>query len=128
LDPTILRLIFVLLAFAQGVGVVLYVILWFILPSEARVGESDVEGNIQAGAAEFSQRAGEIGRDLQGVGGRLTPQVGLIIGGALILYGVLSLLSALNISWLSWLEFNIMWPIFIVAAGVILLWRAIRGG
>ena len=35
-DPTLIRLLLVLLAFAGGPGIVAYLILWIIVPLEAR--------------------------------------------------------------------------------------------
>ena len=39
-DPVLLRVIFVVLAFAGGSGVLLYVILWLVLPDENFVGSA----------------------------------------------------------------------------------------
>lgn len=45
LDPTVIRLIFVLLAFGGGSGVLIYIIMWLIVPikpeSEHKVIESE---------------------------------------------------------------------------------------
>lgn len=35
MDPTLVRLIFVLLALAGGPGVLIYIILWLVMPEEA---------------------------------------------------------------------------------------------
>lgn len=35
IDPTIVRIIFVILALAGGPGLLLYLILWLVIPSEA---------------------------------------------------------------------------------------------
>ncbi len=37
IDPTIVRLIFVLLALLGGHGILLYIILWLIMPNESQV-------------------------------------------------------------------------------------------
>jgi phage shock protein PspC (stress-responsive transcriptional regulator) len=39
IDPTLVRLAFVLLAFFGGPGVVLYIILWFVIPPESDYSE-----------------------------------------------------------------------------------------
>ncbi len=39
IDPIIVRLVFVLLALAGGPGVILYIILWVIMPEEGALGE-----------------------------------------------------------------------------------------
>ena len=39
IDPTIVRVIFVLLGFLGGHGVLLYLILWLIMPSEDQINK-----------------------------------------------------------------------------------------
>jgi len=37
IDPTIVRLLFILLAIAGGPGILLYIILWVVMPAEDKV-------------------------------------------------------------------------------------------
>jgi phage shock protein PspC (stress-responsive transcriptional regulator) len=37
IDPTLVRLVFVLLALAGGPGILLYIILWIIIPREDQI-------------------------------------------------------------------------------------------
>ena len=39
-DPTLVRIVFVLLAFANGIGILLYLILWLIVPEEPVIGRA----------------------------------------------------------------------------------------
>ncbi len=39
-DPTVMRVIFVLLGMLGGHGILLYIILWFIMPPESRVNKA----------------------------------------------------------------------------------------
>lgn len=39
-DPTVMRVLFVLLGLLGGHGVLLYIILWFIMPPESRISKS----------------------------------------------------------------------------------------
>ena len=55
------------------------------------------------------------------------PQAGLIIGAALVLLGLLFLGQSLRIAWLSWLEFDVLWPMLLIAGGVTLIWRRMKG-
>lgn len=36
LDPTIIRVLYVLMVFFAGFGILLYLILWLVIPSESR--------------------------------------------------------------------------------------------
>lgn len=127
IDSTIVRLFFVLLAFAEGIGFILYFILWVVVPREGRVEGTTLEENVRAGAEEIAERAREMGEELQKgvkISGR---QSGLFIGAALILIGIFYLLDNLNIFWLSWLRWGVIWPVVVIFAGVLLLVHRIRG-
>jgi uncharacterized membrane protein HdeD (DUF308 family) len=54
-------------------------------------------------------------------------QASLFIGGALILVGIFYLLDNLNVYWLSWLKWDVIWPFVLIAAGVLFLVRQFRG-
>lgn len=126
IDPTIIRLFFVLLAFANGIGFALYFILWIVVPREGAEEGTSLEENIQTGAEEIAERAREMGEELK-KGVRVSgDQVSLFIGGALILVGIIYLLDNLNIYWLSWLRWDVVWPIILIAAGVLFLVRQFR--
>ncbi|TET83978.1 MAG: PspC domain-containing protein [Anaerolineales bacterium] len=127
IDSTIVRLFFVLLAFAEGIGFILYFILWVVVPREGWVEGTTLEENVRAGAEEIAERAREMGEELQKgvkISGR---QSGLFIGAALILIGIFYLLDNLNIFWLSWLRWGVIWPVVVIFAGVLLLVHRIRG-
>lgn len=50
LDPSIVRILFVLLCFGGGSGLLLYVVLWFILPTKSSlgiIGEQTMKENAQ---------------------------------------------------------------------------------
>jgi hypothetical protein len=55
------------------------------------------------------------------------PQAGLLIGAALVILGVVFLLQNLELPWLHWLDFDIIWPILIILGGIALLLRHRRG-
>jgi hypothetical protein len=56
------------------------------------------------------------------------PQVGLILGSALILFGLVLLLQNLGLPWLAWLDFDVLWPVLLIVGGAVLLLRHLRGG
>ena len=95
LDPTLARLAFVVLAFA-GFGVLAYLLLWIVLPERP---EGEPEPAITA-----TLTAGR-GRQLAGYG--------LLILGALLL--------AADLGWLDAYWARLVWPLLLVAAGVVLL-------
>jgi phage shock protein C len=126
IDATFVRLFFVLLAFGEGAGLLIYFLLWLILPVEGNQVE-DLGNNVSRGAQEISERAREIGAGLRQGPGASSKQASLMVGGALILVGAIYLIDNLNLAWLGWLRFNVIWPVMLILGGAILLLRYLRG-
>jgi signal transduction histidine kinase len=96
IDVALIRVIFVALVFAGGIGVVLYALLWLLVPEEGKPGRS------------ISLP------ELQGRGG-----VEVALGAGLLLLSFLLTLRALGVWWSDVLT----WPVVLVAAGGALLWH-----
>lgn len=127
-DPTFVRLFFVLLTFGEGIGVMLYLLLWLLIPAEGseRAGSMDV--TIREGAEEIAERARTVGEELRE---GMTPgdrRAAWLVGGGLVVIGSLLLLERLNLSWFAWFRLNLLWPLLLIVAGAALLLRQVRGG
>lgn len=120
IDPTFVRLLFVVLALADGIAVLIYILLWILVPVEGQVA---AEGGAQHGAAEIAQRAGQLGQEAGQALRSPHPQAGLWLGGALIVAGGVLFLRGLGISWLNWLDFDLLWPLVLVVGGLALILR-----
>lgn len=117
LDPTLVRIFFVLLALGTGTGVFLYLLLWIFLPAEdSPAGE------------ELGDRARRFGGEFAGAVSRTDPRRGVYIGWALVLLGGIWLIQNLNLPWLRWLDFGVLWPILLIVGGIVLIARRARGG
>ena len=124
-DPVLVRLAFVILSFANGLGLLLYLASWALIPKEgatAVVGPAGVEGAF-AGAREAAEESGRaIGRSAEDVGGAR-----LVIGYTLIALGVVLLLHNLDwIRWPHWARFEVLWPLILVGMGAGLVRRSVR--
>ena len=111
-DPVLVRLAFVLLIPAGGVGIPLYLILMIIMPSEADVDlpaseviEKNVEG-IGDTLSDSAERA------------RRHPQGPVIAAGLLIVLGFYFLLENLG-----WISGSIFWPLALILLGIFMLVR-----
>ena len=102
LDVTLFRLGFVLLAFANGIGVWVYLLLWVVVP--VRKGEDQSED------------------DFHPVPLQENPVAIKFLGGALVLFGVFAFLDNLNI--FRWLRMDTLWPLFVIAAGALMIRRS----
>ena len=120
------RLFFVLVTVVpNGFGVLLYIILWIIMPEAGRE-DLPADQRIQANAQDMAGRAQEFAKDVeQSVRALPNRQAAILIGVALVAFGVVLLLNNLNLVW--WLRFDQWWPLLLVVGGVALLISRIRG-
>jgi phage shock protein C len=109
-DPVLVRLAFVLLAFAHGFGVLAYLVFWVVVP---RGEVAAPEAGAQAGPGFDAIR--EPARAQAAVGSLL-----VVVGAVLLAH---------NLGWLHWphwLRFETLWPLFIVALGIGLILKSRR--
>ena len=111
IDPVLVRLAFLVLFFASGIGLPIYLVLWIVMPSE-----SNEAGN---GAKVAQENVGEMGDTFQAGVNRVGRHG--TIGVILLLLGVYFLFNQLG--WLGWLDGGIFWPLAIVGVGIYLLVR-----
>ena len=95
-QPSIVRVALVVLSFAAGFGLIVYVLTWLLAPLEA---ESD-------DGAEAPPRRIRL------------PSAGRALGIGLVIVGVLALLWIAGL----WFEGNFVWPVVLAAIGFAVLW------
>jgi len=127
IDPILVRLFFVLLTLGNGIGVLIYLVLWVVIPPHGQPEGASMGENVQAGADEIGERARTMAGELREAVTRPKPQAAAIIGAALILLGVVFLLDNLNLQWLNWLDFDTLWPVLLIIGGGLLIWRRLKG-
>ncbi|MEJ2705982.1 MAG: PspC domain-containing protein [Anaerolineales bacterium] len=128
INSTLVRLFFVLLAFVgNGIGALIYFLLWMIVPVEGQRNETTLQENVQSGSQEIANQTRAMGEDLRKMVRDPNPQIGLIVGGSLILVGFFYLLDNLGLPWLRWFDFDVLWPILLIVGGLALLLRQSRG-
>jgi len=119
------RLFFVLISLANGVGLLVYLILWIIMPEAGREGATPsqtIESNVQEVTNTAQQFAQNIGQAVQSGPNR---RAGIIVGAALIVLGVVFLLDTLHV--LAWFRFDQLWPLILILGGLALLVNRVRG-
>lgn len=110
IDPVFVRLAFILLLFATGIGLPIYIILWVVMP-EDNPGAASSQAIVRKSAEEGSETWRGVGRP---------GTIGLI----LILLGSYFLLSEIGL--LDWMSGMIFWPLLLIGVGVYLLVRRRR--
>ena len=115
IDPIFIRLLFILLLFGSDFGFILYLLLWILIPEEGKAHGFKEDS--------FGDKVKSMGDDIQQAVRQPHPQSGLIVGAGLIIIGGILFLDRLNLNWLSWFDLDILWPIILIAGGIILLFR-----
>jgi len=111
IDSVLVRALFFFLVLASGIGIPIYLILWFIMPRENNVHKPNAEviqDNIEEMGKKITSNVNRIGRPAT-------------IGTLLIIFGIYFLFSKLG--FLNWLHGGIFWPLIIVVFGVYMLVR-----
>ncbi|HLF28051.1 MAG TPA: PspC domain-containing protein [Anaerolineae bacterium] len=139
-DPSLIRLVFVLLFVFGGSGFLLYLILWIVLPEEGRTYTS-AEETTRSNAQEIAGRARQFGEDIKtafgssSTGAEGQPASGnllaeprstraastdgaRVLGLILVVLGAMFLLGNLFPRILS---FGQLWPLILVAIGIAML-------
>jgi phage shock protein PspC (stress-responsive transcriptional regulator) len=126
IDPLLVRIFFILLALGNGIGVAIYLLLWILVPPEGSTAVS-TDQTIRTGASEIAGRAEEIGEGVRQVVSGPPGRAGAAIGIGLIVLGGVFFLRMLDLPWLRGLDWDVLWPLLLIAAGVALLWRRAKG-
>ncbi len=109
LDSVIVRLLFLILSFASGIGLVIYAILWIIMPLE------NIEDSIRLeGDPELPVKSP---KELQANQMRTVGVVLMMLGGFFLLQ---------QIGFFTWISAGIFWPALLISFGAYLLFTRKR--
>ena len=122
LDVTIVRLVFILLA-VVSIGVLLYLILWFLLPAEEKVAEYGSGYSSE----DMSDRARVFGGEIRDVFIRRRENTMQLVGIGLVILGVFALLRIFMPVVFDWVD-RITGPLLLMLVGGVLLFMALKGG
>ena len=105
IDPVLVRIAALLLIFAGGIGIVLYVIGWIAMPEERAVVDGVVEPEDDRGEDELERRRGAA-----------------ILGILFVVIGIFFLLDEVwpDVSW------QYIWPVGLIAVGLAIVLRGRR--
>jgi len=122
IDPTLIRLAFVLLLFAKGVGVILYLVLCIVLPSSELTDGNGTSVKVTEGVDNFSNKDQSPGDDGLRTNRASGDQIAGIVGATLVVFGTVVLLETISPMLFSTLR-KFFWPAILILGGMIFLLR-----
>lgn len=125
-DPVLVRLGFVLLAFANGLGVLVYLAAWVLMPRRDPATAPSLAGPPAPGLDEARAAAERFASEARAaVSDAGSAQ--LAVGALLVLAGFVLLGHNLDwFDWPRWLRFGTLWPLLLVALGLGLIAKSRR--
>lgn len=127
-DPMLIRILFILLTLADGVGLLIYVVLAIVVPSEP--GEDvviDRGQKVKEFADEISQKAKEVAGEIKvavndvKIGNEKRNNARNIIGIIIIVAGLAMLMDRFFPFYFNWFSWAVIWPALIIVLGVYLI-------
>jgi len=127
IDTVLVRLFFVVFTLVGGIGPLVYIILWIVVPSEEQVLGGPAQSQTIDGEV-IKEKAETFKDEIAGVVNQPSKKAGVYIGVALILIGGYIFLQNLNLPWLAWINDKVILAGMVILAGAALLVVAIRRG
>ncbi len=131
MDPTIVRAIAVLSIFFGSLGIWAYIILAIVVPLENSKA-TEPKDTIKENVEEIKETATELGRELRSTlageegeseeAAKVWHRRRNTLGIVLIVLGALFLLGSFDLFW--WFRWSTLWPIILVAIGVLIIFSA----
>ena len=127
-DPVFIRVVFVALAFLQGIGILAYIILALVMPEEGREPRKTTDVGEQK-LSDTGEPASTLGEDYRGYADerervQRRNRGRNLLALTLILIGILFLIGNLGFLW--WVNLNIVWPLILVVIGLLLIFGRTR--
>jgi phage shock protein C len=107
-DPVWVRLLTVLIGFTTGVGIIVYLIAWIVIPKNP----DQVEGKATQAEVVVDRVAKRVERRREGHGAFLAGMILIVVGAALLLR-----------NFVHWIHLSLVWPILIILVGLFFLLR-----
>jgi phage shock protein C len=131
-DPTIVRLIFVLITVLGGSGVLLYLILWVLIPKNLEGKIVIDRDRVKEVAGEIKDKAEAFGRGIKEEFQKESPKIeekskksGGLFGWILVIAGILFLINIFYPISFRYFAFR-FWPVGLILLGLVLIFRSSR--
>lgn len=119
LDVSLMRVIFIILGILTGMGVLVYLILWVVIPSESETSSTQ---------KDWSSRAGQMRDEFIQATNQPNMEALRVFGAVLVIAGIFFLFKEIRPEWFFWLNKGILWAGALILIGVVLVARSMKGG
>ena len=121
-DPTLIRLLAVLVFFLGGSGIIAYIVGWIIIPQNPN-------GNAEGNSENKEETKGKIKKAEENLleeksKGNSERNRNIILGIILIIVGLVFMGTTL-FPWITWIAWGTFWPVIIIVVGLVIMIRAI---
>jgi len=116
-DPVLIRLLFLISIIAGGIGFVVYLFAWLVIPNDPKCEHENVKDEIKEAAQDVADAV------KTGVRNKKDDNRA-IIGIIILIFGLLLLVK--NITGLHF--WNYFWPIILIVLGLFVLFKDVRKG
>lgn len=117
IDSSLIRILFVLLALGGGGGILIYIVLWLVIPREK---EMKIEEEIKNFTEKAKNKAKSMAKDIKLENRVKKMRKNNILAIVLILVGLFAIwneISPIKIDW------DLFWPGILILTGILLLFR-----
>jgi phage shock protein C len=118
LDVTLVRIIFLILGFITGSGLLIYLVLWVVMPSSEESPSAQTD---------WSSRAGQMRDDFIHATSQPNMDALKIFGGVLVAIGGFYLLKEIWPQLFLWANKGVLWAIALIVIGAVFVARSLRG-
>ena len=126
IDPTLVRLLAILIFFLGGSGIVAYIIGWIIIPQNPNLSSGDNledKGKIKKEEDKAVKKAEENLSEERSKGDSKRNR-DILLGVILIIAGLIFMGSTF-FPWITWIAWGTFWPVIIIVVGLVIMIRAI---
>ncbi len=120
IDPMIIRALFVLAFFMSGTGVLLYIVLWLIIPENPTYATFSRD-NIRNTVNEMKAKAVDVVDELRGIKEARTENRQSWLAILIVTIGVMLLLR--NFNMLAVFDFERLWPLLLIVVGFAIMFK-----
>lgn len=123
-EVLLVRLFFVVFTLVGGIGPLVYIILWIVVPTDEASGSGAEPAGLNG--KHFEERMQAFGKEFEHAIEHPHKNAGLYVGIGLVLLGVFFFLKMLNPSWFAWVNREVILAGLLVLAGAALLLVTLR--